>query len=76
MTRGKEALLFEKRSKNFGALARALSQPKTVIKQKFWFFFAKKNCFPGCFGRCGTRLASVMVNVPLGLAVSAALRDG
>jgi hypothetical protein len=38
----KEALLFEKRSKNFGPLARALNQPNALQEKVFSFFFFKK----------------------------------
>jgi hypothetical protein len=41
-SRHKQALLFEKRSKNFGSLARALAHPKYFMEQVFWFFSAKK----------------------------------
>ena len=37
-----KALLFEKRSKNFGQLVAVLSRMETYIGKRFWFFFAKK----------------------------------
>jgi hypothetical protein len=42
-TSGKKALLFEKRSKNFGSLACALKQPyRSVIKSFLVLFFKKE----------------------------------
>jgi hypothetical protein len=42
----KEALLFEKRSKNFGLLMRALMQPKYLIVKGFLVLFCKKERLP------------------------------
>jgi len=44
--RSKKALLFEKRSKNFGELACALKLANAIIIKVFWFFFSKKNYLP------------------------------
>jgi hypothetical protein len=43
--RRKEALLFEKRSKNFCSLAYALRQRVHHGAKVFWFLFLKKNAF-------------------------------
>jgi hypothetical protein len=44
--REKEALLFEKRSKNFCWCVCALDGVNSSKIKVFWFFFSKKNRFP------------------------------
>jgi hypothetical protein len=46
MGEGKEALLFEKRSKNFGYLAYRLKQHKPLISKSFLVLFCKKELLP------------------------------
>jgi hypothetical protein len=41
----KKARLFEKRSKNFRVLGRALLPANPMKSKVFWFFFSKKNRF-------------------------------
>jgi hypothetical protein len=42
----KQALLFEKRSKNFGASGRYDGgSANALLVRVFWFFFSKKKCF-------------------------------
>jgi hypothetical protein len=49
--RSKKALLFEKRSKNFGFLAGRLNRTHALPKQKFFGSFLQKRTLPGRFDR-------------------------